>query len=85
MAEEHKYAWGENIGWISFDASGPISYKVTTSWRLDADKDGIPDCNDNTPFEGPGGLARNESNSDGCFISTLGDEGMMKRLKHFFN
>ncbi len=64
-------AWGENIGWISFDASGPISYKVTTSWRLDTDKDGIPDCNDNTLFEGGGGVTRNESNSDGCFISTL--------------
>ena len=25
-------AWGENIGWITFGSSGPIVYKIMTSW-----------------------------------------------------
>jgi Calx-beta domain len=25
-------AWGENIGWITFSSSGPVSYRVQTSW-----------------------------------------------------
>ncbi len=61
-------AWGENFGWISFDSAGQVSYKVATSWRLDTDKDGTPDCGDETPF---GGTEGGGSGSDNCFISTL--------------
>jgi hypothetical protein len=25
-------AWGENIGWISFSSTTPVSYDITTSW-----------------------------------------------------
>src|SRR5438034_10927306 len=25
-------AWGENVGWITFASSGPVSYRVRTSW-----------------------------------------------------
>ena len=25
------YAWGENIGWINFNGSGPIAYEVRVS------------------------------------------------------
>ncbi len=25
-------AWGENIGWVTFSATGPVAYKIQTSW-----------------------------------------------------
>jgi len=25
-------AWGENVGWITFSATGPVAYKIQTSW-----------------------------------------------------
>ena len=39
-------AWGENVGWISFASTGPVAFGVTTSWRGDADGDGIADLID---------------------------------------
>lgn len=26
------WAWGENVGWIHFQSTGPVEYKVKTSW-----------------------------------------------------
>ncbi len=40
------YAWSENMGWISFYSDSDMSFKIVTSWRLDSDSDGTPDCND---------------------------------------
>ncbi len=57
-------AWGENTGWISFESA-----VISSSWRLDTDGDGTPDCSDETPTGetyGGGG-----SSGGDCFISTL--------------
>lgn len=42
-------AWGENIGWISFASTEPVVFAVQTSWRGDADGDGIADLIDMVP------------------------------------
>src|SRR5439155_124081 len=41
-----QYAWGENIGWISFSDTSPVAYQVQTS---DDDADGVFAGSDNCP------------------------------------
>ncbi|MCX5887785.1 MAG: hypothetical protein NT096_18085, partial [Proteobacteria bacterium] len=39
------WAWGENIGWIHFNSSSPVAYKVQTAWKnsYDGNGDGTTD------------------------------------------
>jgi hypothetical protein len=44
------YAWGENIGWISFASTGPNPFVLETEWRCpDPDTDLICSLVDNCP------------------------------------
>jgi len=48
-------SWGENIGWITFASTGPVSFGVRTSWVADTcegdfDDDGDVDGSDLAVF-----------------------------------
>lgn len=70
---DDQYAWGENIGWVNFSSNGGAPFQIVTSWRLDTDGDGTPDCSDNCPSDpdktDPGvcgcGVADTDTDGDG--------------------
>ncbi len=68
---DEKYAWGENIGWISFSSSGSATFQIVTAWRLDSDGDGTPDCSDNCPSD----PAKTEPGACGCAVADTDSDG----------